>query len=124
MTTSIYKPATMYPKVSENLVQSSLFAKNGLSYQMMNRVYQQSPSIPTFANNAMLHLFSSSELVKCQTVFGHSRTSSAYGTAQGLDQKRVDMIRQMVDQNSFPSPDQWSNCVSAMNAAIKKLQAD
>lgn len=106
------KPIRMYPKIADKLKPSPLFAANGISYEPMNRVFVQSKSMPHFAKNAMLHLFTRAELA----------TRDSVRAANSLDEKRVGIIRQLVSENSAPLAGQWSECIGVMNKELKKLK--
>ena len=108
----------MFSKISENLRRSKLYVKNNISYETMNQIYRSSKSIPNFAKNVMRQLFSVTELKRCTTVFGRT-FSSKTSTRYGLNAARVELIRQMVEENYYNDPKLWPYCVSVMNGEIK-----
>lgn len=92
-----------------------------MSYEELNRIFGESTSLPNFAKNAMLHLFTKAELTECHNVSGRSLGSKNNSNKRGLDWERVDNIRLMVDQNSVPSAELWAQCVRVMNKKISQM---
>ena len=100
---------------------SSLYQENNLSYDKINRIFAQSKSMVNFAKNLMLELFDESELSQCHSVHGQSRLSSEF-VRQGLDRHRIDLIRQIVEENAMASKTMWNECVNMMNAQLRKIK--
>ena len=113
----------MYPKLSDNLKPSPLYEKNNLSYEKMNEIYKKSISIPNFAKNVMLHLFSKTELLECMNVRGLDPSHRFVGRC--LDEARVECIRQMVEENAGDHIGQkppWTYCLGMLNGTISRLK--
>ena len=112
----------MFPKLSDNLQPSPLYEKNNLSYETMNEIFKKSMTIPNFAKNVMLHLFSNAELLECMNVRGLDTSQHVVGRC--LDEARVETIRQIVDEIAGDLFDQklWYYCIDRMNTGILRLK--
>lgn len=80
--------------------------------------------MPNFAKNLMMHLFDLAELKRCLNVHGRSSNpNKVFGPR--LDEKRINVIRQIVEENSTFSPTQlWKNCVNSMNRKISDIKSN
>lgn len=113
----------LHPKMSEDLKQSQLYQNNNLSYQDINHTYRLSTSIPSFATALLEHMFDESELKKCLNVYGRA-PCSPIPSNRCLDPRRVDLIRQIIEENSLFDRALWRQCVTRMNTRIEKLKGE
>ena len=88
----------------------------------MSEIYNKSTSIPNFAKNAMVHLFSKAELLECKNVTGRDLSKQVVGRC--LDEARVEAIRQMVEENAGDhiDPKLWPTCIHWMNSEISRIK--
>lgn len=120
MTSSKGRLAVLYPKISDELKPSQLYAENNLDYDQFNAIFKKSSSVPNMAANIMVLLFEESEILACLNVAGRNSAAKQYGPA--LDPKRIQIIRKIVQENSIQEPTIWQECVHKMNHRIADIK--
>ena len=72
----------------------------------------------------MMYLFDQSELLKCRNVYGRVSNQPLVKPKpeEALDEKRVAMIRRLVEEVGASDNRVWSLCVKAMNKKICNLK--
>lgn len=110
-------------KISRKLQPSPLYEENKLSYEAVNQIFVQSKSIANFAKSVMLQLFDQTELARCHVAHARASGAGSEPAIHHIDQKRVEIIRQIVEQNFFPSKHQWSDCIEAMGKYAKTMKS-
>ena len=101
--------APTYPSIDKNL-----------SYLKINSIYHKSHSIQNFATNLLLHLFDISELT--QNVNVNGRVMNGKTAKNALDEKRINIIRQIVEEKAEYDEQVWPSCVNAMNKKISAIK--
>ena len=101
--------ATSFPSIDKNL-----------SYLKINSIYHKSHSIQNFATNLLLHLFDISELT--QNVNVNGRVMNGKTAKNPLDEKRINIIRQIVEEKAEYDEQVWPSCVNAMNKKISAIK--
>lgn len=98
------------------LQPSSLCKSKDLSKPTVDDIYKRSRSILNFATNLMLHLFDKSELRNCPYVYEPlaKMVKKQPQIKKSLDQNRVNIIRELVQERVGPNPQIWKKCVNSM----------
>ena len=91
----------------------------------MDEIFANSHSNQNFATKLMTQLFDKSELLRCRNVNGIAKDNPylAPKKDEALDEKRVAIIRRLVQERAAPDKIVWSKCVIAMNKKIIELKA-
>ena len=87
-------------------------------------IYKNSVSFASYAANLMTSMFDTFELTSCTSVNGMRciKQEEGYKNTTGLDENRVEIIRQLVQDKAGPSNAIWRKCVKAMNNRILSLK--
>lgn len=91
-----------------------------LSYLKINSIFHKSHSIQNFATNLLLHLFDIAELT--QNVNVNGRVMNGKTAKNALDEKRINIIRQIVEEKAEYDEQVWPSCVNAMNKKISAIK--
>lgn len=105
---------------SSGLLQAPL---DDINEHELNSIFSKSVSIPNFACNLMLHMFSQDELTDQVNVTGLTRGNTA-GRRQ-LDPLRIELIKHIVFQkldNNTDKESEWKKCIGAMHKKMHKLR--
>ena len=95
-----------------------------LPNDVISLIYKNSVSVTSYAANLMASMFDTVELTSCTSVNGMRCIKQEDGckNTTGLDENRVEIIRQLVQDKAGPSRAIWRKCVNAMNNRILGLK--
>ena len=82
-----------------------------LTKEAVDEIYRNSRSIKLFATNLLMRLFSKSELKACSSLYARGRRG-------GLNENKVNVIRQLVVEKAGSGREVWKNCVKALQTKI------
>ena len=97
-----------------------------LSKETIDSIFESSCSLLNFATRLMAQLFDQSELLKSRNVYGLSgpHPHQIQNLEEALDERRVNIIRRLVEERAKPGDYTWKQCVRAMNNKIGKIRAE
>ena len=112
-------------KSTSNNVASPPATSGDLSKETVDSIFESSCSLLNFATRLMAHLFDQAELLKSRNVYGRSGAfpHQIQNLEEALDERRVNIIRRLVEDRSEPGDHTWKQCVTAMNNKMGKMRA-
>lgn len=92
-----------------------------LSRETIDSIYELSHGLPNYALALMMHLFDNSELVEARNVYGR-RGNSVGRLERSLDRRRLEIIRQLLEEKGTVDEGLWKRCVRTMNLGIYRAR--
>ena len=119
----ISRPAATKP--TSNNTAAPEIKPEVLSTDTIDVIFERSCSTLSFATRLMTRLFDKTELLKCRNVHGRSAGRSQHcNPDEALDERRVNIIRRLVEEKVGASNRTWKECVRAMNKKICNIKAN
>ena len=117
---SLINKSSFVSKPTSHHITAPEVEPGDLSKETIDSIFESSCSLLSFATRLMSHLFDKSELLKCRNVYGRSGPICYQigNPEEALDEKRINIIRRLVEERPKPGDHTRMECVHAMNKKI------